>query len=172
MQKLQGFIMVEPSLRIKVTDFLATNFEQDIFQELMRIKQLPEFQDIGFPLYFWYDRKTEVVDLNTLEQFITYWKSSGEYATKLVIYPELFDSQNDFIWYDIRPHNAIEYIEDSNLSYIQHYRFSCKYTDPKTGILEGLKDFQEKFIFVNRDNSSDTPRKKQKRNDDENSNHR
>jgi len=163
--------MIEPSLRIKVTDFLATDYEQDVFQELMRIKQLPEFEGIGFPLYFWYDRKTEVVDLNTLQQFITYWKSSGEYATKLVIYPELFDTQNDFIWYDIRPYNAVDYIDNLNLSYMQYYRFSYNYTDPKTGVLEGLQDFQEKFTFVNRDNSSDTKRK-QKRNDDENSNHR
>mgnify|MGYP001162157064 FL=1 len=163
--------MIEPSLRIKVTDFLATDYEQDVFKELMRIKQLPEFEGIGFPLYFWYDRKTEVVDLNTLQQFITYWKSSGEYATKLVIYPELFDTQNDFIWYDIRPSNATDYIDNPSLSYIQYYRFAYNYTDPKTGVLEGLQDFQEKFIFVNRDNSSDTKRK-QKRNDDENSNHR
>jgi len=163
--------MKEPSLRIKVTDFLATDYEQDVFKELMRIKQLPEFEGIGFPLYFWYDRKTEVVDLNTLQQFITYWKSSGEYATKLVIYPELFDTQNDFIWYDIRPYNAVDYIDNLNLSYMQYYRFSYNYTDPKTGVLEGLQDFQEKFTFVNRDNSSDTKRK-QKRNDDENSNHR
>jgi len=163
--------MIEPSLRIKVTDFLATDYEQDVFQELMRIKQLPAFQGIGFPLYFWYDRKTEVVDLNTLQQFITYWKSSGEYATKLIIYPELFDTQNDFIWYDIRPYNAVDYIDNLNLSYMQYYRFAYNYTDPKTGVLEGLRDFQEKFTFVNRDNSSDTKRK-QKRNDDENSNHR
>jgi len=163
--------MIEPGLRIKVTDFLATDYEQDVFKELMRIKQLPEFEGIGFPLYFWYDRKTEVVDLNTLQQFITYWKSSGEYATKLVIYPELFDTQNDFIWYDIRPYNAVDYIDNLNLSYMQYYRFSYNYTDPKTGVLEGLQDFQEKFTFVNRDNSSDTKRK-QKRNDDENSNHR
>ena len=33
--------MIEPSLRIKVTDFLATDFEQEVFQELMKIKQSP-----------------------------------------------------------------------------------------------------------------------------------
>ena len=32
--------MTEPSLRIKVTDFLATDFEQEVFQELMKLKQL------------------------------------------------------------------------------------------------------------------------------------
>ena len=67
--------MTEPSLRIKVTDFLATDFEQEVFQELMKIKQIDYLSGVPFPLYFWYDRETEVVDLNTLEPFIKYWKS-------------------------------------------------------------------------------------------------
>ena len=54
--------MITPSLRIKVTDFLATDYEQKVFQELMKIKQLPEFQGVHFPLYFWYDRAYEAVD--------------------------------------------------------------------------------------------------------------
>jgi len=58
--------MIEPSLRIKVTDFLATDFEQDVFQELMRIKQLPDMSGVGFPLYFWYDRENETVDLKSI----------------------------------------------------------------------------------------------------------
>ena len=164
--------MIEPSLRIKVTDFLATDFEQEVFQELMKLKQLPDMQGVGFPLYFWYDRESEAVDLNTLEPFIKYWKSSGEHATKLIIYPELFDTQNDFIWYDIRPRNSINYVSNSTLSYLQYYRFACIYEDPKIGILEGLKDFYEKYSFVNSNDSSETKKRKQKRNDDENSNHR
>ena len=74
--------MITPSLRIKVTDFLATDFEQEVFQELMKIKQSPEMQGVHFPLYFWYDREYEVVDLNVLKDFIMYWKSSGEYGTQ------------------------------------------------------------------------------------------
>ena len=62
--------MITPSLRIKVTDFLATDYEQKVFQELMKIKQLPEFQGVHFPLYFWYDREYEVVDLNVLKDFM------------------------------------------------------------------------------------------------------
>ena len=69
--------MITPSLRIKVTDFLATDFEQEVFQELMKIKQSPEMQGVHFPLYFWYDREYEVVDLNVLKDFIMYWKSTA-----------------------------------------------------------------------------------------------
>ena len=164
--------MIEPSIRIKVTDFLATDYEQEVFQELMKIKQKPDISGIGFPLYFWYDRESEAVDLNTLEPFIKYWKSTGEYATKLIIYPELFDTQNDFIWYDIRPRNSVKYLPKPTLTYLQHYRFAYVYDNPETGILEGLEDFYEKYSFVNKNISSDTSKRKQKRNDDEDSNHR
>tara|TARA_R100000908_G_C3701567_1_gene111841 strand:+ start:97 stop:591 length:495 start_codon:yes stop_codon:yes gene_type:complete len=164
--------MITPSIRIKVTDFLATDYEQEVFQELMKLKQQPDISGIGFPLYFWYDRENEAVDLNTLEPFIKYWKSTGEHATKLIIYPELFDTQNDFIWYDIRPRNCVEYLSKPTLSYLQYYRFAYVYDNPKTGILEGLKDFYEKYSFVNNNISSDTKKRKQKRNDDEDSNHR
>ena len=58
--------MITPSLRIKVTDFLATDFEQEVFQELMKIKQSPEMQGVHFPLYFWYDREFLHHQLSTL----------------------------------------------------------------------------------------------------------
>ncbi len=40
--------MTEPSLRIKVTDFLATDFEQEVFQELMKLKQMDCFKGVLF----------------------------------------------------------------------------------------------------------------------------
>ena len=87
--------MTEPSLRIKVTDFLATDFEQEVFQELMKLKQIDYLNGVSFPLYFWYDRQTEMVDLKVLESFIKYWKSSGEFKTKLILIPEYTDDQSN-----------------------------------------------------------------------------
>ena len=95
--------MITPSIRIKVTDFLATDYEQEVFQELMKLKQLNYMGGLSFPLYFWYDRNTEMVDLKTLEPFIKYWKTSGEFNTKITIVPELIDNQNQFIFFDIKP---------------------------------------------------------------------
>ena len=95
--------MTTPSLRLKVTDFLATDFEKEVFQELMKLKQMDYLSGVSFPLYFWYDRETEVVDLSTLEPFIKYWKSSGEFNTKLILVPEYTDDQNNFILFDIKP---------------------------------------------------------------------
>ena len=126
--------MTEPSLRIKVTDFLATDFEQEVFQELMKIKQIDYLSGVPFPLYFWYDRETEVVDLNTLEPFIKYWKSSGEFNTKLILIPELTDDQNHFITYDIRPRG----VKPANKDYMENFRFAYEYDNPRD-IINGLK---------------------------------
>ena len=152
--------MIEPSLRIKVTDFLATDFEQEVFQELMKIKQSSEMQGVHFPLYFWYDRETEMVDLNTLEPFIKYWKTEGQFNTKIIIIPELTDDQNHFITYDIRPKG----VKPANKDYMENFRFAYEYDNPRD-IINGLKHFVKTYEFVNKDELSPEPIRKQKRND-------
>ena len=152
--------MTEPSLRLKVTDFLATEFEQEVFQELMKLKQIDYLSGVPFPLYFWYDRETEAVDLNTLESFIKYWKSSGEFNTKLILIPELTDDQNHFITFDIRPKGA----KPKNKDYMENYRFAYEYNNPKD-ILKGLEHFKKTYEFVNKDEINPEPIRKQKRND-------
>ena len=152
--------MTEPSLRIKVTDFLATEFEQEVFQELMKIKQLDYLSGVPFPLYLWYDRQTEMVDLNTLEPFIKYWKTEGQFNTKIIIIPELTDDQNHFITYDIRPKG----VKPANKDYLEYFRFAYEYNNPKD-ILKGLEQFKKTYEFINKDELNPEPTRKQKRND-------
>ena len=159
--------MTTPSLRLKVTDFLATEFEKEVFQELMKLKQMDYLSGVSFPLYFWYDSETEVVDLKTIEPFIKYWKSSGEFNTKLILVPEYTDDQNNFILFDIKPRG----IKPVNKDYAEHYRFAYEYDNPKD-IIKGLAHFKKTYEFVNKEDLSPEPIRKQKRNDDENSNHR
>ena len=152
--------MTEPSLRIKVTDFLATEFEQEVFQELMKIKQLDYLSGVPFPLYLWYDRETEMVDLNTLEPFIKYWKTEGQFNTKIIIIPELTDDQNHFITYDIRPKG----VKPANKDYMENFRFAYEDDNPRD-IINGLKQFVKTYEFVNKDELNPEPVRKQKRND-------
>jgi len=152
--------MTEPSLRIKVTDFLATEFEQEVFQELMKIKQMDYLTGVPFPLYFWYDRQTEMVDLKTLEPFIKYWKTEGEFHTKIIIIPELTDDQNNFITYDIRPKG----VKPANKDYLENYRFAYEYDNPRD-IINGIKQFRKTYEFINKDELNPEPSRKQKRND-------
>jgi hypothetical protein len=152
--------MIVPVLRLKLSDFLGTDYETEVLDKLREINNL-DFMP-PFEIYLWYDRDNDKVDLNRLKDFIVDWESKGDFRSKTFIIPEFFDRPVDFIWYDIIPRE----VSDSN--YIQYSRFQWRYSEPKTGILDGLDEYIKTFKFT----IADRLPRKQKRNDDENSNHR
>ena len=152
--------MIVPVLRLKLSDFLGTDYEKEVLDKLREINNkdyMPPFE-----IYLWYNRDTDKVDLNRLKDFIVDWESKGDFKSRTIIVPEFFDRPVDFIWYDIIPRE----VSDSN--YIQYSRFQWRYSEPKTGILDGLDEYIKTFKFT----IADRLPRKQKRNDDENSNHR
>ena len=152
--------MITPVLRLKLSDFLGTDYETEVLDRLREINNL-DFMP-PFEIYLWYDRDNDKVELNRLKDFIVDWESKGDFKSKTIIVPEFFDRPVDFIWYDIIPRE----VSDSN--YIQYSRFQWRYSEPKTGILDGLDEYIKTFKFT----IADRLPRKQKRNDDENSNHR
>ena len=152
--------MIVPVLRLKLSDFLGTDYETEVLDRLREINNL-DFMP-PFEIYLWYDRDNDKVELNRLKDFIVDWESKGDFKSKTIIVPEFFDRPVDFIWYDIIPRE----VSDNN--FIQYSRFQWRYSEPKTGILDGLDEYIKTFKFTIEDR---LPRK-QKRNDDENSNHR
>ena len=152
--------MIVPVLRLKLSDFLGTDYETEVLDKLREINNL-DFMP-PFEIYLWYDRDNDKVDLSRLKDFIVKWEETGEFRSKTIIVPEFFDRPRDFIWYDIIPRE----VSDSN--YIQYSRFQWRYSEPKTGILDGLDEYIKTFKFT----IADRLPRKQKRNDDENSNHR
>ena len=152
--------MITPILRLKLSDFLSTEYETDVLSKLHEINNLDYFT--AFPVYLWYDRDNDKVELSRLKDFIVDWESKGDFKSKTIIVPEFFDRPVDFIWYDIIPREVAE-----NNS-IQYSRFQWRYSEPKAGILDGLDEYIKTFKFT----IADRLPKKQKRNDDENSNHR
>ena len=89
------------------------------------------------------------------KHYAKYWKTSGEFNTKIIIIPELTDDQNHFITFDIRPKGSKQ---------LQYYRFAYEYNNPKD-ILKGLEHFRKTYEFVNKDEINPEPIRKQKRND-------
>ena len=152
--------MIVPVLRLKLSDFLGTDYETEVLDKLREINNL-DFMP-PFEIYLWYDRDNDKVELNRLKDFIVDWESRGDFKSKTIIVPEFFDRPVDFIWYDIIPRE----VSDSN--FIQYSRFQWRYSEPKTGILDGLDEYIKTFKFT----IADRLPRKQKRNDDENSNHR
>ena len=152
--------MIVPVLRLKLSDFLGTEYETEVLDRLREINNL-DFMP-PFEIYLWYDRDNDKVELSRLKDFIVDWESKGDFKSKTIIVPEFFDRPVDFIWYDVIPRKMYDE------HYIQYSRFSWVYSDPKTGILEGLDEYIKTFKFT----IADRLPRKQKRNDDENSNHR
>ena len=152
--------MIVPVLRLKLSDFLGTDYETEVLDRLREINNL-DFMP-PFEIYLWYDRDNDKVELNRLKDFIVDWESKGDFKSKTIIVPEFFDRPVDFIWYDIIPRE----VSDNN--FIQYSRFQWRYSEPKTGILKGLDEYIKTFKFT----IADRLPRKQKRNDDENSNHR
>ena len=79
----------------------------------------------------------------------------------------LLEVQNNFILFDIKPRG----VKPVNKAYAEHDRFAYEYDNPKD-IINGLVHFKKTYEFVNKEELSPEPIRKQKRNDDENSNHR
>ena len=152
--------MIVPVLRLKLSDFLGTDYETEVLDKLREINNL-DFMP-PFEIYLWYDRDNDKVELNRLKDFIVDWESKGDFKSKTIIVPEFFDRPVDFIWYDIIPRE----VSDNN--FIQYSRFQWRYSEPKSGILDGLDEYIKTFKFT----IADRLPRKQKRNDDENSNHR
>jgi hypothetical protein len=152
--------MIVPVLRLKLSDFLGTEYETEVLDRLREINNL-DFMP-PFEIYLWYNRDNDKVELSRLKDFIVDWESRGDFKSKTIIVPEFFDRPVDFIWFDIIPRE----VSDSNS--IQYSRFQWRYSEPKTGILKGLDEYIKTFKFT----IADRLPRKQKRNDDENSNHR
>ena len=145
--------MIVPVLRLKLSDFLGTDYETEVLDRLREINNL-DFMP-PFEIYLWYDRDNDKVELNRLKDFIVDWESKGDFKSKTIIVPEFFDRPVDFIWYDIIPRE----VSDNN--FIQYSRFQWRYSEPKTGILDGLDEYIKTFKFT----IADRLPRKQKRND-------
>jgi hypothetical protein len=154
--------MITPTLRIKLSDFIDKPWEKEVLDALSSISE-DTFQ-CHFTIYFWYDREKETIDLSRLSEFLKQREAVTDRPQKTIIRPEFFDRQLYFIWYDIIPRE----IHDAH--HIQYSRFSWRYHDPSNGIVKGIENFKQTWEFVNRD--PDKRPRRQKRNDDESSNHR
>ena len=71
--------LINPTIRIKLSDFLGTEYEKDV---LLKLKDIEEHNAIGpFTLYFWYDRHNTKMDMTRLKEFILY-RESGDTRQK------------------------------------------------------------------------------------------
>jgi hypothetical protein len=135
------------SIRIKLSDFINTELENDIMNLIIK-----SHEDLltNILVYFWYNDKE--ISNKKLEQFILRWEDKLEFKTIIKIGCDL--NFNDFVWWDI-----LSYEFPINNKTRHTYRY---YSYVK--ILDGIKKFYECARFV----LSEKPHskiRKQKRND-------
>jgi len=144
--------MVKIILRMNLADFINTKYESDVIDRLDLI-----FKDsIKFYLKLWYVDGT--LKASELKDFLLKYESRLHFKTNIKVGSYL--GINDFVWFDI--------LNKNNVSNSNRVRFQYAYNH-KSDILNGLREFHKCAKFC----SSDKPPKRiQKRNDNESSNHR
>ena len=153
--------MITPNIRLYLPDIINGDTQQ-ILDKLVEVTD-----GVGSAkLYFWYHEPD--LKANEVKKFVDMWESQNHKNWKTIIRPYYFDTQNDFIWYDVISHKMLNSLTPNASGIKNMYtRFSWRYGEPN-GIVKGLEEFKVIYKFV----SNDKPIKKQKRNDGEDSNHR
>ena len=133
------------SLRLKLSDFINTNIEENVMN---RINQIHSELHVIVSLYLWFEE--DEITSKDLKDFLMRWEDKLSFKTVVKQGHQL--QINDYIFFDIIPTN----IPDSDIS----KRFTYKYKDVNM-ILNGLKEFYNVTKFT----TSEKPIKRQKRND-------
>jgi len=154
--------MINPNIRLYLPDVINGGYTEQIIKMLTDISN-----DVrSARLYFWYHEPD--LKAKQVKDFLDSWESEEHTNFKTIIRPYYFDTQNDFIWYDVMSYKMVDSLTpDATGIKNQYTRFSWRYVEPKD-IIEGLEEFKVIYEFV----TNDKPIKKQKRNDGEDSNHR
>jgi hypothetical protein len=132
------------SLRLKLSDFINTDIEQEVMN---KINEAHNELSIVVLLYLWFE-EGEIVNKD-LKEFLIKWEDKLSFKTVIKQGHEI--KFNDFIWFDIVP------VSTPSITY---KRFEYKYAEYNK-ILDGLREFYKVTKFT----TSEKPVKRQKRND-------
>ena len=147
--------LIHPTLRVYLTDFVGTDKEDEVIEKITKYGN----EVNNMVLFFWFDQEKDKVDM---ARFVKKWDRIPHNNFKTIIRPQFFDLFSDFIWYDILPK---EYVIKLGKDPV-YTRFSWRYANGIDGVLQGLDNFKSVWDFTVSDKP---PKRKQKRNDYEDS---
>ena len=137
-------MMPKVSLRLKLSDFINTDIEQEVIKKINNIhKEL----HTTILLYLWFEDGE--INSKDLKEFLMKWEDKLSFKT--IVKQGFYINTSEFIWFDIIPINTPS---------SPYKRFQYQYSDSNK-ILDGLQEFYNVAKFT----TSDKPAKKQKRND-------
>ena len=137
-------MMPKVSLRLKLSDFINTDIEQDVIKKINNIhKEL----HTTVLLYLWFEE--DEISSKDLKEFLMKWEDKLSFKTVVKRGHDI--SFSEFIWFDIVP---------VNIPTSSRNRFRYQYVSYNK-ILDGLQEFYNVTKFT----TSEKPVRKQKRND-------
>ena len=137
-------MMPKVSLRLKLSDFINTDIEQEVIKKINNVHN--ELHTTVL-LYLWFEE--DEINSKDLKEFLMKWEDKLSFKT--VVKQGFYISTSEFIWFDIVP---------VNIPTSSRNRFRYQYVSYNK-ILDGLQEFYNVAKFT----TSDKPAKKQKRND-------
>ena len=136
-------MMPKVSLRLKLSDFINTDIEQEVME---RINNIHSELHTTVLLYLWF--ADDEISSKDLKKFLMKWEDKLSFKTVVRQGSEI--KHDAFVFFDIVP----KPIQSENK------RFTYSYSDSNK-ILDGLKEFYNVTKFT----TSEKPIKRQKRND-------
>ena len=137
-------MMPKLSLRLKLSDFINTDIEQEVME---KINNIYDELHTAILLYLWFEDGE--ISSKDLKEFLMKWEDKLSFKTVVKRGHKI--KLSDFVWFDIVPVNILPSFRNRlRYQYIGYNK-----------ILDGLKQFYNVAKFT----TSDKPTKKQKRND-------
>ena len=137
-------MMPKVSLRLKLSDFINTDIEQEVME---RINNIHSELHTTVLLYLWF--VDDEISSKDLKKFLMKWEDKLTFKT--VVKQGFYINTSEFIWFDVIPINTPS---------SPHKRFEYQYSESNK-ILDGLQEFYNVAKFT----ISEKPMRKQKRND-------
>ena len=129
-------------VRIKLSDFIDTEYEDDVMNSISKVHS--DLQSLIL-LHLWYKEGDDI----KLKDFLMRWEDKLHFKT--IVKEGTNVTSDEFIFFDILP------IEEKQEVWS---RFTYQYKNKKS-IVNGLKELYDCVKFI----TSDKPTKRQKRND-------
>ena len=137
-------MMPKVSLRLKLSDFINTDIEQEVIKKINNVHN--ELHTTVL-LYLWFEE--DEINSKDLKEFLMKWEDKLSFKTVVKRGHDI--SFSEFVWFDIVPVNIL---------HSPRNRFRYQYVSHNK-VLDGLQEFYNVAKFT----ISDKPAKKQKRND-------
>jgi len=137
-------MMPKVSLRLKLSDFINTDIEQEVMKKINTVHSKLHTTVL---LYLWFEE--DEINSKDLKEFLMRWEDKLTFKT--VVKQGFYINTSEFIWFDVIPINTPS---------SPHKRFEYQYSESNK-ILDGLQEFYNVAKFT----TSEKPAKRQKRND-------